>query len=196
MLYLWDIIGTYVFCVSGAIAARQKDMDWFGMFMLALITGTGGGTLRSMMIGDTPPPIFKDPIYLFLAAGAVMTALFAAPYWEKRRRIVSAIDAIGLGVFVCIGVQVALNRHLDWWAAVGMGVITATFGGVIRDVVRTEVPLIFRKEIYATACAIGGLIYLALESIGAPSSLNSVATVVSVASIRLLAIRYALNQSS
>ncbi len=196
MLHLWDILGTYVFCVSGAIAARQKSMDWFGMFMLALITGTGGGTLRSMLIGDTPPPVFRDPIYLLASLAAVVTALFAAPLWEKRRRIVSVVDAIGLGVFVCIGVQIALDQNLAWWAAIGMGIITATFGGVLRDIVRTEVPLIFRKEIYATACAAGGLVYLLLERIDTPASINCLVTTASVAGIRLLAIRYALNQSS
>ncbi|MGB1260177.1 MAG: trimeric intracellular cation channel family protein, partial [Akkermansiaceae bacterium] len=169
MLYYWDIVGTFFFCLSGALAGRQKGMDWWGVFVLALVTGTGGGTLRSVMIGDVPPPVFRDPIYVILAGAATPCATLFTAWWQRFNREVSVMDAIGLGVFVCIGTQIASAHGLAWWAAAGMGVVTATFGGVIRDVLRAEIPLVFRSEIYATAALAGGLLMLGLEAIGLDS---------------------------
>jgi len=192
-LYLADLIGVFVFAVSGAIAGRQKKMDVFGMFMLAVVTCVGGGTQRSILIGVTPPPVLNDPAYLIVAAIATISAFYAEPLWEKWQRAVSIFDALGLGVFVCIGVQVSQNQGLAWWACVGLGMVTATFGGVLRDLLRTEVPLIFRQEIYATAALVGGGIYLSLDLIGLPSSINIPVTTTVTAAIRLVAIRYKLN---
>ena len=192
-LYLADLIGVFVFAVSGAIAGRQKEMDVFGMFMLAIVTCVGGGTLRSLLIGVTPPPVLSDPAYLIIAAAATISAFYAEPIWEKWQRAVSFFDALGLGVFVCIGVQVSQNQGLAWWACVGMGMVTATFGGVLRDLLRTEVPLIFRQEIYATAALLGGGIYLVLDFSGTPTFVNIPVTTTITAAIRLIAIRYKLN---
>ncbi len=192
-LYLADLIGVFVFAVSGAIAGRQKEMDLFGMFMLATVTCVGGGTLRSLLIGATPPPVLTDPAYVLVAAIATVASFYAEPIWERGERVVSLFDALGLGVFVCIGVQVSQANGLAWWACVGMGMVTATFGGVIRDLLRTEVPLIFRKEIYATAALIGGLVYLALDHVGFSTSLNILITTTVTAAIRITAIRLNLN---
>ena len=168
-------------------------MDVFGMFMLAVVTCVGGGTLRSLLIGVTPPPVLSDPAYLIIAAIATISAFYAEPLWEKWQRAVSIFDALGLGVFVCIGVQVSQNQGLAWWACVGLGMVTATFGGVLRDLLRTEVPLIFRQEIYATAALVGGGVYLGLDHIGLPSFINIPVTTTVTAAIRLVAIRYKLN---
>jgi len=165
-------------------------MDIFGMFMLALVTGMGGGTLRSLLIGDTPPAVLVDPTYLLIIASATLAAFYAEPVWEKWMRSVSIFDAVGLGFFVCIGIQVAQNHELIWWACLGMGVVTATFGGVLRDLLRAEVPLIFRKEIYATAATIGGLIYLGGDWLGLQPRYNIPITTVITAGIRLAAIHY------
>ncbi|MEN8771999.1 MAG: trimeric intracellular cation channel family protein [Akkermansiaceae bacterium] len=192
-LYLADLIGVFVFAVSGAIAGRQKEMDFFGMFMLATVTCVGGGTLRSLLIGVTPPPVLSDPAYLIVAAIATIASFYAEPIWERGERVVSIFDALGLGVFVCIGVQVSQANELAWWACVGMGMVTATFGGVIRDLLRTEVPLIFRKEIYATAALVGGLIYLGLDQVNIATSLKILITTTITAAIRITAIRLNLN---
>lgn len=192
-LYLADLIGVFVFGVSGAIAGRQKEMDFFGMFMLATVTCVGGGTLRSLLIGVTPPPVLSDPAYLIVAAIATIASFYAEPIWERGERVVSIFDALGLGVFVCIGVQVSQVNELAWWACVGMGMVTATFGGVIRDLLRTEVPLIFRKEIYATAALVGGLIYLGLDQVNIATSLKILITTTITAAIRITAIRLNLN---
>lgn len=106
-LYLADLIGVFVFAVSGAIAGRQKEMDLFGMFMLATVTCVGGGTLRSLLIGVTPPPVLNDPAYLIVAAIATIASFYAEPIWERGERVVSLFDALGLSIFVCIGVQVS-----------------------------------------------------------------------------------------
>ncbi len=196
MLYYWDLIGTFLFCVSGALAGRQKGMDLWGTFMMALVTGTGGGTVRSIIIGDLPPPIFKDPAYIIVTVLATPCATLFPAFWDKFRREVSFMDALGLGVFVCIGTHVATDKGMPWWAAAFMGMVTATFGGVIRDVLRTDVPLIFRKEIYATAALIGGFFLLGMEHSGVPEAYSIPIATACVAAIRLLAIRYALNQSS
>ncbi|MEM1085838.1 MAG: TRIC cation channel family protein [Verrucomicrobiota bacterium] len=195
MLVVWDYLGTFVFCVSGAIAARQKEMDWFGMFVLGLITGTGGGMLRSLMIGDLPPPFLRDPAYFMIAASAVAVALGGMHWWRKIRRVVSVVDALGLGLFLVAGVRISQQQGLEWWACLALGVISATFGGLLRDVVRNEVPLVLRKEIYATACLVGGLAMLGMDHFGVDRSVNFALTTGIVVSIRLWAIRYAIHHS-
>jgi uncharacterized membrane protein YeiH len=192
----FELIAVFVAAVSGALAGKQKDMDLFGMFVVGVLTGMGGGTLRSLLIGDLPPPLFRDPIYLIVAAVAVLFARFGAPWWSKIRRVVSVVDAMSLGMFVSIGIRISQEHGLPWWACVINGVITATFGGVLRDIARVEVPLIFRREIYATACLVGGFVLLALDAVGVPGPIGMLVITVLITGIRLFAIRYSLNQSS
>ncbi|MGJ8644676.1 MAG: trimeric intracellular cation channel family protein [Luteolibacter sp.] len=189
-LYAFDLSGVFFFAVSGAIAGRKNQMDIFGMFMIALVTCMGGGTLRSLLIGATPPPILLDPAYMSLAAAATIASFFAEPLWEKWQRAVSFFDALGLGFFMCIGFQVAQNHDLAPWACLGMGLVTSTFGGVLRDVLRTEIPLIFRSEIYATAALFGGLAYLIGDHFGLQPRYNIPIATVITAGIRLCAIRF------
>ncbi len=195
VLHLWETLGTLVFCVSGAIAAREKRMDWFGMFVVGLITGTGGGLLRSVLIGDVPPRILTEPLPFALALAAVAIALLGAAWWKKIRRAVSIVDALGLGLFTVTGIRIAESKGLPWWSCLALGVITATFGGLLRDILRNEVPLVLRKEIYATASIAGGLALLAMDRLGVPDGVSLAATSVIVVTVRLLAIRYAIHQS-
>jgi len=195
MLTLWDLIGTFFFCVSGAVAGRQIKFDYFGIFLMALVTGTGGGTLRSVLIGDTPPPILNDPTYVIIAVVAVPIGMYFPHAWLKFKRQVSLIDALGLGIFACIGTRVSMAHGIEWWAAIGLGVVSATFGGVIRDVLRNEVPLIFRKEIYATAALAGAVLMLLLDQLGLESQESITIAALAVAVFRLLAIKFALNAS-
>ena len=195
MLFIWDIIGTFFFCVSGALAGKQKNFDYWGMFLMSLITGTGGGVLRSLLIGDTPPAILVDPIYVIVAISAVPIVVFFPAALLKFRRQVSIIDALGIGIFACIGARVSMNNGLDWWAAMLMGAVTATFGGVIRDILRNEPPLIFRKEIYATAALAGAGFMLLIEHFGVDQQTSMFIAAFATAGIRLLAIKFALNAS-
>ncbi len=196
MLPILETIGTLVFCASGALAAREKEMDWFGMFVVALITGTGGGLLRSVLIGDVPPAILTNPLPFLLALSGTIIVLLGSAWWRKIRRIVSILDAVGLGLFTVTGIRIAENAGLPWWSCLAIGVISATFGGLLRDVLRNEVPLVLRKEIYATACIVGGLAMLGMHQLGAPDKVTLVATTAIVVTIRLLAIRYSIHQSA
>lgn len=191
-----NLVAVFIGGVSGALAGRQKNMDLFGMFVLSILTGVGGGTLRSLLIGDLPLVVFQDPVYLLIAAAATGFAWFGEPVWSKIRRVVSVVDAMSLGVFVSIGIRVSQAHGCTWWACLCLGVITATFGGVLRDIARAEVPLIFRREIYATACIIGGLALFGLDALRVPPNVGVVVITVLITGIRLMAIRYSLHQSS
>lgn len=191
----WEIVGTLVFCISGAVAAREKEMDWFGMFVLAFVTGAGGGLLRSVLIGDVPPLFLKNPLTFELAAAGTLIALAGSEWWLKVHRAVSVLDALGLGLFTVTGMRIAQEHGLPWWSSLALGVISATFGGLLRDVLRNEIPMVLRKEIYATACLIGGLAMLGLDQMGLHEGVVLGVTSALVVTIRLLAIRYAIHQS-
>jgi uncharacterized membrane protein YeiH len=195
LLHFWEVLGTLVFCVSGALAAREKEMDWFGMFVLALLTGTGGGLLRSVLIGDVPPLFLTNPLFFGLAAAGTLMALVGAEHWKRIRRAVSVLDAVGLGLFTVTGIRISQAHGLPWWSCLALGVISATFGGLLRDVLRNEIPLVLRKEIYATACIIGGLALFGLDRLGLHEGVVLGVTTGIIVTIRLLAIRYAIHQS-
>ena len=192
----FELVAVFVAAVSGALAGRQKDMDLFGMYVVGVITGLGGGTLRSLLIGDLPPPLFQDSSYMLVCVPAALLARYAHPLWSRVRRVVSVVDAVSLGMFTSLGIRISQAHGLPWWVCLINGVITATFGGVLRDIARVEVPLIFRREIYATACLVGGLVLLGLDAAGIPPQIGVVIITTLVTAIRLLAIRYSLNQSS
>lgn len=194
-LFIQDLIGTIVFAISGAIAARQHKMDIFGMFILALVTGVGGGTLRDMLIGSTPVFWMKQPIYLVMISIAVMiTAIFRHQISSRRWQIgLLVFDAIGLGVFTVIGVQKGLDFGLHPLICIALGGMTGCFGGLIRDILRNEVPIILQKEVYVTASLIGGVIFVLAHSVGLESDWVYFATASTVIVIRLLAIKYNLN---
>lgn len=188
-------VAVFVASISGALAARQCGMDYFGAYVLALITATGGGVLRNIIIGVYPVPPFADPVLLILPALGAWVAWFGARWWDRVKRVVSFVDAVAIGVFVGVGIRIGQQHGHPWWVCLFLGVITASFGGVLRDVIRNEVPLIFRKEIYATACLIGGGLLLLLDHLGVPSAIGLATTTATVTGIRILAIRYAINQS-
>jgi uncharacterized membrane protein YeiH len=163
-LLVLDLAGTFVFAVSGALAAARKRMDIVGMFALALVTATGGGTLRSFMIGDLPVPLLRTPWPFALILTATVLTFFFHRRIERMQRPIRLFDAIGLGVFVAAGVAISLDLGQPWWAALLLGCITATFGGILRDVLRNEVPFIFNPgELYATPAFAGAVVLLGLE---------------------------------
>ncbi len=194
-LFIQDLIGTIVFAISGAIAARQHKMDIFGMFVLAFVTGVGGGTLRDVMIGSTPVFWMKQPIYVLMISVAVVIVAILKnqidrDYWKKGLLI---FDAIGLGVFTVIGVQKGLDFGLHPMICVALGGVTGCFGGLIRDILRNEVPIILQKEVYVTASLVGGIIFILFRDAGFESNWVDVATVLTVIVIRMLTIRFNLH---
>lgn len=188
-VYILDLIGTLVFAISGVTAAVEKKFDLVGATILGMVTAIGGGTLRDLLIGETPVSWMKDLNYLYVIIAALPLCYFFQNQILKLRRGVFLFDTIGIGLFTILGVQKTLALGLSPLIALLMGVVSAVFGGVIRDILSNEVPLIFRKEIYASACLIGGLIFLGMHSLMPGSWYNSLAAIAVVILIRYLAVR-------
>lgn len=188
LLYTLDLIGTAAFAASGAWAGIRREMDLFGVAVLGLVTATGGGTLRDLLLG-TRPFCLEDETYLYISL-AVALAVFA---FHRRLDFLQHpllyFDAVGLGTFVVIGSGKALELGSGWLGAVLMGVMTATAGGVIRDVLSGQVPLILRREIYASACLAGGVLLVLLRQTPTPPGLAALCAAILTIVVRLLAIR-------
>ncbi|WP_376098690.1 trimeric intracellular cation channel family protein [Roseomonas sp. CCTCC AB2023176] len=158
-------VGTAAFATAGALAAARKRMDPVGFLLVAGVTAFGGGTLRDLMLG-LPVAWLSRPDLATLAAIAALTVFFLAPRVERRVAVLLWADAAGLAVFAVLGAEAAARAGAAAWTAILMGVMTASFGGLIRDVICDEIPLILRREIYATAAAAGAGAFLALEAVG------------------------------
>ena len=162
-LRLLDWIGIAVFAASGALVASRKQMDAVGFILIAVVTGFGGGTLRDLLLGRTPVFWLRAPELLAIAATAALLVFFTAHLLESRFRALLWADAVGLALYGVVGAEIALIAGADPWAAVVLGTVTATGGGIIRDVICNELPLILRREIYITAAAAGAAAYVALR---------------------------------
>lgn len=168
MLYWLDLFGVFVFAVSGALAADRRGMDLFGFVAIALLPAIGGGTVRDMVL-DAPVFWVQNSIYLWLILGAALLTFAAAPVIHRVERWLLWADAVGLSVFSVAGAAKAYLLSGSPTVAVAMGVVTAVLGGIIRDVVCNEIPLVLRQDIYATAAFAGALAYVGLASFGAPT---------------------------
>jgi len=165
IIYLLDLIGTLVFAISGALTAMSKKFDIFGAAVIAFVTAVGGGTLRDLLIGSTPVGWMLDLHYLLMIGLAIALSFFFRQSIQKLRRTLFLFDTIGIGLFTILGLQKTLVLGISPVIAVMMGTVSAVFGGVIRDILCNEVPLIFRKEIYATACIAGACLFLVLQKL-------------------------------
>ncbi len=190
ILYILDLIGTAAFAASGAWAGVRRQMDLFGVLVLGLVTATGGGTLRDVLLGDFPPFSLKDETYLYLSFAVALGVFLFHRRLTFLQHPLLYFDAVGLGTFVVIGTTKALSFQTGFLVAVLMGVMTATAGGVIRDILANQVPLILRKEIYASACLAGGILLVALHHVGIPHPLPALSAALLVITLRLLAIRF------
>lgn len=189
LLYLLDLIGTAAFAASGAWAGVRREMDLFGVMVLGMVTAIGGGTLRDILLGDTPPFCLQDETYLWLPAVVSLTVFFSHRQLTQIRNPLLYFDAIGLGTFVVIGTGKALSFSIGPFGAVLMGVMTGTAGGLMRDVLSNQVPLILRKEIYASAALAGGIIMVLLQNTALPRELTLVVSAGIVILLRIFAIR-------
>ncbi len=190
ILYHIDLIGTMVFAISGALTARDKELDIFGIAAVAFITALGGGTLRDVLTGSTPVGWMNDLTYLIMIAGGITLSLLFGSKVRKLRRTFFIFDTIGIAVFTVLGLQKALTLGLHPAIAVMMGMISAVFGGVTRDIICNEIPLIFRKEIYALACLFGGIVFVILLEFLVPIKVSIVVTIAVIIILRTLAVRY------
>lgn len=185
-----DGFGVAIFAVTGALVASRKRMDIFGFMMLGAATGIGGGSLRDLMLGELPVFWVKEPAALAICLVVSAATFFLAHIPESRYRVLLWLDAAGLALFCVVGADKALDAGTGPFIAVAMGVMTATFGGVIRDILGGESPLVLRKEIYVTAALAGASAYVGLAMLGVA---DPVATGIGFAlcfAIRALALHY------
>ena len=185
-----DILGTIAFAISGVLVAMDKKLDLFGVFIIAFVTAVGGGTLRDMLIGNTPVLWMQDSIYTFTILGAVIFAILFRERIRYLRKSLFLFDTIGIGLYTMVGIEKGLQADLIPIMCIALGTITASFGGVIRDILCNEIPVIFRKEIYATACILGGGSYFLIRRLPIIEEYAFVAAIIVVIGIRLLAVRY------
>jgi uncharacterized membrane protein YeiH len=188
VLYFLDLLGTAAFAASGALAGVQRRMDLLGVVVLGLVTAVGGGTIRDVLLGSVPPFCFKDENYLYLSIAVALLVFYFHHSLDFLHRPLLYFDALGLGTFLVIGTGKALAYDHGFLVAVMMGVMTATAGGVVRDVLSDQVPFILQKEIYATACIFGGILYYILHRWGVNESLVAVIAALVVVVIRVIAI--------
>jgi len=190
MFHLLDIIGTMAFAMSGALTAISKKLDPFGVFIIAFVTAVGGGTLRDVMIGRTPVGWMQDPTYVYVIVWGFILAIIFRKKLDKLRTSLALFDTIGLGVFTLIGIQKGLDYNLHPVICISLGTMTACFGGVTRDILCTEIPVIFRREVYATICIFGGIVFFALRKMNIESDVIYLITSCVIIAIRLLAVKY------
>lgn len=191
VLSIIDLIGTLVFAISGAMAAASKKLDLFGAAFIAFVTAVGGGTIRDLLLGDTPVGWMKDPNYIYIILCGVGVSFLFKSWVTKLRKTLFLFDTIGIAVFTILGLSKALIMEVPAIIAVMMGMFSAVLGGVIRDILINEIPLIFRKEIYAMACIAGGTLFVLLQH-HIPFKWNVVLAIATIIIIRILAIKFGI----
>ncbi|KFF06174.1 trimeric intracellular cation channel family protein [Flavobacterium reichenbachii] len=190
MFHLLDIIGTMAFAMSGALTAMHKKLDPFGVFIIAFVTAVGGGTLRDILIGRTPVGWMLDLQYVYVIILGFGLAILFRKKFDKLRTSLFLFDTIGLGVFTLIGLEKGISIGLHPIICVALGTMTACFGGVTRDILCNEIPTIFRREIYATICIFGGIVFFVLKKLNLNNDVLYLVTSLIIISIRLLAVKY------
>ena len=186
-----DLLGTFAFAISGIRLASSKDFDWFGAYVVGLVTAIGGGTLRDLLLG-VPPFWLHDPRYVLTTAVAMLVFVLFKDRSFRWGHALFLFDAIGLGLFTITGIAKSLDAGLPMWTCIMMGAISGSVGGVLRDVLINEVPLIFRKDLYAIASILGGIAYFAALQFEALHAFDEIIAAVTVILIRVLAVRFHL----
>lgn len=188
-VYLFDLTGTFVFAISGVLTALSKKFDLVGSIIIGIVTAVGGGTLRDLLIGETPVGWLLDLNYLIVILAAVVTSYLFRKQISSLRKSMFLFDTMGIGLFTILGLQKTLGVGLSIPIAIMMGIVSAVFGGVIRDVLTNEIPLIFRKEIYATACLAGAIVFIVIDQISNFTTVNMIISMLVVFIIRYFAIK-------
>ncbi len=184
-----DLLGTFSFAVSGAFAAMEKKLDAFGVIILAFIPAIGGGSIRDMLIGDLPVAWLSNNLTIGVILLAAVAVLLFASRLKKMERILTVFDALGLGVFTIVGIEKGIMWGYPPGICISLGVMTGCFGGVIRDVVLNNVPYLFRREIYASAAIVGGVLFFMLKNTSLSIELINIICILMIFTIRMLALR-------
>jgi len=190
LLQTVDILGTVAFAISGVLVAMEKKLDLFGVLIIAFVTAIGGGTLRDLMIGNTPVGWMQDLTYVITIFISVVFAIIFVNKLKYLRKSLFLFDTIGIGLYTMVGVEKGLEAELLPIMCVFLGTMTACFGGVTRDILCNEIPVIFRKEIYATACILGGASYFLFTQFPIKDDYAYVAAIFVVIVLRLIAVRF------
>ena len=190
--YPFELLGTFFFAISGALAIQDHHDDLFGAGFMGFVTAIGGGTLRDIMLGSYPLVWIGDIYFLYAIFAGVMVAYFFFKALMRLKRTFLFFDTLGISFFTVLGVEKALTLGVRPEIAAIMGMFTAIMGGVIRDVLTNETPVLFRKEIYATACLAGAIVYLILFRTGIDRNINLVVCISLIFIIRFVAVRYRL----
>ncbi|WP_118972561.1 trimeric intracellular cation channel family protein [Taibaiella koreensis] len=192
--YVFELIGTGFFAVSGALAANEKsNPDWFGVTFIGFITAIGGGSIRDMLLGSYPLVWIGNVAFLYaILTGVVLASLFYTRL-KKLRRTLFIFDTFGIALFTILGTEKALLMGVHPMVAAIMGMFSAIMGGVIRDVLTNQTPILFHKEIYATACLAGAFVYLLLDRFGLDRNPNFLLSGLLILIVRILAVKYRLS---
>lgn len=191
-----DIFGTIAFAISGALIAMNKRMDPFGVLIIAFVTAVGGGTLRDVMVGVEPVSWMKNMTFVYVIIGSATFAVIFKKRINYLRKSLFLFDTIGIALYTVVGVETGLNAGLHPLICISLGTMTACFGGVLRDILCNEIPVVFREEIYATACILGGLTYfLLLHFLEDKNYLFVIAGLVVIV-VRLIAVRFKISLPS
>ncbi len=188
-IFIIEMLGTIAFAISGIRLAAAKRFDWFGAYVVGLVTAIGGGTLRDLLL-DIPVFWMLSFSYLAVTGLSLAAVIIFRQALVRGMRTLFIFDAIGLALFVVVGIQKTLAAGFPMWVAIVMGIITGSFGGVIRDILLNEEPLFFRKDIYATACLAGGIAYYLVSLTPAPIWVPQVICAVIIIALRILAVHY------
>lgn len=186
-LYLVAIVAE---AVTAALVAGRRSMDWMGVAMLGPITALGGGSVRDVLLGRYPLSWVEHPSYLLITAGAALATIAVARYMHHLRKLFLLLDAIGLVVFSVIGCKIAIAMHMPFVIVIAAGMITGCVGGVLRDMLCADIPLLFRTELYATVSIVTGVLYVGGQIIGAPHDVAVGVAMATGLTLRLLALRY------
>lgn len=187
-----EILGVIAFSISGTFAAMQRRLDPFGVLIIAFVTAIGGGTVRDLLIGDTPVAWMRDVQSCVIILATSLLTIFFKTHVKKFKVTLFLFDSLGLGLFTVIGIQKGMAFGLNPGICVALGTITGCFGGIIRDTLLNTIPLIFRKEIYATACIMGGVLYYALLAWHVDIMITKILVIAFIFILRVVVVRYKL----
>jgi uncharacterized membrane protein YeiH len=184
------VAGVFAFAISGALTAMEKKLDAFGVFIIAFATAVGGGSLRDVIIADRNVFWLVEPIYTYIIIGSTFIAIIFRTKLGYLRKTLSLFDTIGLALYTIIGVQIGMQNELSGVSCIALGTITGAFGGVIRDILVNDVPLIFRKEIYATVSILGGSFYYFMNRYGFDGIWIEIVAVLLIILLRSLVVKF------
>ena len=188
-----SIGGAFAFAISGALTAMNKRFDAFGVFIIAFATAVGGGSLRDVIVNDHAVFWLIQPTYIYLIIGGTLFAIILRKRLNYFKKTLLLFDTLGLALYTIIGVEIGIQNNLSGISCVALGTITGSFGGVLRDILVNDIPLIFRKEIYATISILGGTLYFLMHFLKGNHLYTQMTPIAIIIILRFIVIRYKIS---